>query len=180
MSRCIDRTATCVIYVLLVLIMWGMLGHVRAQTRHSTTGDVWIVFFSSAGCPRCSGVMRLIATLAEQYPVRLKAYDIDNPADYELFHTLESIHSDREFAVPLVIVGDRILMGQTEIERKLERITARLARSGGAPLPYLGPRSDPDTSGGRDPSDCNCDDGRPPTLREEWTKVRDLIDRLIE
>lgn len=100
---------------------------------------MWIVLFASQDCPRCDAVKELLAVLSERYPVHIKAFDVGKEHDYELFRSLEQIHSEEPFGVPLVMVGEVILMGDRTIARDLEKIVDRLSRSGGAPLPYLGP-----------------------------------------
>lgn len=141
---------------------------------------VWIVLFASQDCPRCEAVKELLSVLGERYPVRIKAFDVGKASDYRLFRCLERIHSDESFAVPLIMVGETVLMGDRAIAKELEKIVDRLALTGGSPLPYLGsthaglPTDPKDLRGG-----CNCDEGsRPPTLGEELRKIRGLLNRL--
>lgn len=149
---------------------------------------VWLVFFSSKNCPKCSAVKQLIDGLKREYPLRVRNFDIGKQPDYELMERLEAIHSTNKFSVPLVLVGDTILMGEDDITARLEETVSRLADTGGAPLPYLGPARDSQqpatrssqTESRTDPSLCNCEKkGRPPTIGEEWDKIRTFVGRWL-
>ena len=59
--------------------------------------------------------------LKARYPLRVKDFDVDKEADYALFKRIEAIHAADKFAVPLVMVGESILMGEEEITGKLEK-----------------------------------------------------------
>jgi thiol-disulfide isomerase/thioredoxin len=177
-----------VVCVVLVAASLGRSAEARPRTKG---GTVWVVFFSSRECPKCAHVNRLIHALARRYPLRIKKYDIDKPKNYDLFQKLEAIHSDDEFAVPLIILGETILMGEGAISTNLETTIRRLVAAGGAPVPYLGQgrkkgKKKRSSSRPRNPkpkvvessSDCNCD-ARPPTVGEEWKKVRGFLSRFF-
>jgi thiol-disulfide isomerase/thioredoxin len=143
---------------------------------------VWVVFFSSHDCPRCESVRELLKGLKQAYPVRLRVFDVAKEKDYVLFRRLESIHSNSEFAVPLVMVGESIIEGEDQIAAKLERTVRRLARGRGAPLPYLGKDSKPQQPDTRSQAErCpECEKkGRPPTLKEELGKMKVLFDKFF-
>jgi glutaredoxin len=137
-------------------------------------GVVWAAFFSSTGCPMCDNVKTLMAELMKKYPFRFRQFDIDKPSDYEIFERLESIHSEESFSVPLILIGESILIGERQIVRKLEGTIRSLSRSGGSPLPYLGPSVSSDAADHFSDSSRRLreSDGRPPTIWEEWAKVK--------
>ncbi len=154
-----------------------------AAAKRPPKPTVWVVFFGSSDCPHCARVKRLLTALTQTYPVKIKRFDIDRPDHYRLFERLEAVHGETEFKVPLVIVGDSILIGERRIGNDLEKRVRRYAGSGGAPLPYLG-RKKRSKAEGRDPAAapderCACNEGRPPTIGEEWAKVRSFIDGLF-
>ncbi len=145
---------------------------------------VCIVFFFSKECEHCESAALLLKGLKKAYPIRLKKFDIGNSRNYELFKKLEAIHSRKGFAVPLIMVGDKILMGERDIKMELESTVRKLARSGGAPFPYLGPDARPQSRARKEAriqgdNDCHCDQRRPPTLGEEWKSIRALVDRYL-
>jgi thiol-disulfide isomerase/thioredoxin len=165
-----------------------------AEARHGgkRKGAVWVVFFSSKDCPKCAHVNRLIHALARRYPLRIRKYGIEKPKNYDLFEKLEAIHSDDGFAVPLVILGETILMGEGAISEHLEGTIRRLVAAGGAPAPYMGRKLKKKRKRGKaerkpgktrskvagSSSDCNCD-RRPPSIGEELKKVRGLLRGLL-
>lgn len=162
-----------------------LCAHGRAK---ADPGAVWIVFFASKDCSKCKSVKRLLRSLRGVYPIRTKSFDIGRKSHYRLFERLEAIHSENGFSVPLILIGDKILMGEDEITADLEATVGRLADAGGAPLPYLGPRykerrlprraTGPAKSA--EASRCDCEkQGRPPTLGEEWSKIRTFLDKWL-
>lgn len=169
--------------MVLVLFLGGP--DFRASAAHKgKRGAVSIVFFYSKECEHCHTVERLLKSLKRAYPVRLKKFNIDIPHNYQLFEKLEAIHSGNGFAVPLVIVGESIFIGERDIRTELEAAVRKLARSGGAPFPYLGPKSVPKSPKQKESakprsSECDCDERRPPTLREEWNNLRALLDHVF-
>jgi len=168
-----------------ILAMQVVLGLGLTQAAHDaasrSTSTVWLAFFSSKDCPHCASARELIEALENDFPLRVKAFDISLDEDYALFSRLEAIHARKRFSVPLILVGDSILMGEREIARKLEPTVRRLVRSGGACLPYLGPKKRVETSTANPSSSaCNCENRRrPPSIGEEWGKIRLFIDKLF-
>jgi thiol-disulfide isomerase/thioredoxin len=149
------------------------------QRSKAKSGTVWLVFFLASDCERCEHVKTFIDALKAKYPVRIKAFDVDRRPNYELMERLQAIHSKQEFAVPLVMVGETILMGEKEISAKLENTVRKLARSGGARVPYLGQASDR-TSTRTSDSECRkCNEHRPPEIREELKRIRSLLGRWL-
>jgi len=148
---------------------------------------VGVVFFSSRNCPLCTNVKELLKNMKATYPIRVRTFDIEREGDYLLFERMESIHGRGKFSVPLIMLGETILMGEDEIAGKLEKTVRRLAVSGGAPFPYLGPgkittrTASKPTQESPAPEEKVCSTcakkGRPPSLGEEWRKVKGLIDK---
>ena len=131
------RLATMVV-VCLLFCLWG--GEARCGKASRTKNrPVWVVLFSSAKCPRCSHVDTLIQALQKKYPLKIRRFGIDKPEHYALFQALEAIHGEQPFGVPLVIIGESILLGESEIKSTLEETVKGLSMAGGSGLPYLGP-----------------------------------------
>jgi thiol-disulfide isomerase/thioredoxin len=141
-----------------------------ARTAPDEKG-VWVLVFSSSKCPRCRGVDHTLDQVKKKYPVEVQRYDVSKPEDGPLFRRFEAIHSVKGFDIPLVVVGDSILMGEGTVKKRLEAVVRKAARSGGASPPYLGEDSDGPAPGSRCPS---CE-RRPPTLQEELDKIRKLL-----
>lgn len=179
------RAALALVLLLLFSAEWGV--NTWAAVPAAKQRTVWLVFFFSHTCPKCEPVRDFLDALKSTYPVRIKAFDIDKPEHYDLYRSLEAIHAKDSFAVPLVMLNNSILVGEHDISTKLERIVSRLSRKGGASLPYLGPDQRSGEAlpapAAREPKSPACDNcgrkGRPPTIQEEWKKIRDLIDRFF-
>lgn len=151
----------------------------EASARSKGAERVGIVFFSSNDCPHCSTIKYELRRIQRLYPIKLLSFNIDNPKAYALFTNLESIHSSDGFGVPLIMLGESILMGEAEIKKRLEPTVRRLMKSGRSPLPYLGPAAPKKRARKRNPPKCpNCD-RRPPTLGEEWGNIRTFVDKIF-
>ncbi|MGC8657468.1 MAG: hypothetical protein ACP5U1_00170 [Desulfomonilaceae bacterium] len=111
---------------------------VRAQTPVGTDPEtaqtVVVTLFTSSHCPYCENVKELVADLKTELPIRTKIFDINNPSDYDLYCKVEATHKKIKFAVPLVIVGDHILIGQSEIFANLEKTVRKYQYSSHNPL----------------------------------------------
>jgi hypothetical protein len=167
-----------VLAVLALLTSWGFA---RDRAAHKVPGDnsVWLVFFSSKDCDRCGHVKDLIDALSGEYPLKVKTFDITRQDDYALFGRIEAIHARKKFAVPLVLVGDSILMGEKRITARLEKTVSRLTREGGSGLPYLGSRPTGENREGDSPCpDCERK-GRPPSIEDEWRRIKNYLNKFF-
>jgi glutaredoxin len=179
-------TAFALLLLSLISAEWSAYTWAMAPTTRQKT--VWLVFFFSHSCPKCEPVRELLDALKSAYPIRIKSFDVEKPEAYELYRRLEAIHAKGSFAIPLVMLNNSILMGERDISAKLERMVSRLSRKGGASLPYLGPdqtdRQEATASpAAKEPKRARCDhcsrNGRPPSIQEDWSKIRALIDRFF-
>ena len=172
-----------------VTLMLCAMGHAfaLAEPRKSQrisadkAGTVWAVIFSSSDCANCEKARKLIENLKKKYPVRTKNFNIDRDKDRVIYKRLEAIHARDRFSVPVVMVGESVLVGEKEISGKLEKIVRKLAGSGGSQLPYLGPVK-PDEAPATGSTDTDCDHcGRrgPPSVGEELQKVRGFLNKLF-
>jgi hypothetical protein len=184
--------------VILCLTLFPAIVHgASSKATQMRRGFVWILFVSSEDCPRCDGVKKFVSVLKQKYPVRTKRLDIGRDRDRSLLGRLEAIHAEKKFAVPLIMVGDSILIGESEISEKLEATVKRLARKGGSPLPYLGPTAkdkktrtegrvagaaaEPPSQPERASSECpTCEKRpRPPSFSEELGRIKGLLNKLF-
>jgi len=156
-------------------------GFVEAAPAKEKAGKniVGIVLFAAHDCPKCESAKDLIKALKAKYALRVRDFDVDKESDYALFRRVEAIHATAKFAVPLVLVGETILIGEDEITGKLEKTVRDLTKSGGAPFPYLGPAQGKKGVAKPVSSSCNCDQGRPPEVADELSKLRKFIEKLF-
>lgn len=170
--------ALLVLPAILVLVGWTALAQAAASAgKQKKKGTVWLAFFSSKSCPHCDHVKELTSVLKGKYPIRVKTFDISREKDYALFTAMESIHSKEKFSVPLIIAGETILIGEKEITSRLEAEVRKLVRRGGTRLPYMG--AVPGSKAGAGGKCPDCGRGRPPSLGEEWGKLKIIIDKLF-
>jgi glutaredoxin len=171
------------------ILMLCALGHAFALAEAPKSqrispdkpGTVWAVIFSSSDCGKCEKTRKLIDNLKKKYPVRTKTFNIDRDKDRVIYKRLEAIHARDKFSVPVVLVGDSVLVGEKEISGKLEKIVKKLAGSGGSQLPYLGTvKSDEAPANRSTDTDCDhCGRRGPPTVGEELRKVKGFINKFF-
>ena len=81
---------------------------------------VVVTFFTSSDCPFCENVKELLEDLKTRFPIKTDVFDINQPDGYDLFSKVGAVHKDKSFAVPLVIVGNEVMIGQSEIYGGIE------------------------------------------------------------
>lgn len=162
----------------IVVLVYSVPSYARTRPSQGKRSPVWIALFVSPECEKCAAAKEVIKALKGVYPLRVKSFNIDKSADRATFRSLEAIHAPGRFAVPLVLIDDTMLLGDDHIAKDLEPLVRKLSRSGGAPLPYLGPQAKKKTSP-EPPAPCyECEQrGRPPDVRDELKKIRTFIDR---
>jgi hypothetical protein len=165
-------------------VLFLSVGHsAPSSPGEKRKNTVTMIFFLSRDCPKCETIKDLIEILQVKYPLRVRRFDISKEADYAVFKAVDSIHGTGSFAVPLVMLGESILIGEQEIALKLEEAVKDLTTSGGSPSPYIGPieRKPPQ---GRptqkaQPRCESCSRGGPSSLGDEWQRVRGYLDKLF-
>ena len=117
-------TRTILISITFVGFIVVTVDSVSAQTSLKAKPDidktVVVTVFTSSECPFCENVKELVDDLKTTLPIKIEMFDINEPADYDLFSKIEATHKGERFAVPLVIVGNTVLIGQSQIFSKLE------------------------------------------------------------
>lgn len=171
----------CLLLILFTLNICLLVFCDQSFSRKSSSGETWAVYFGSSDCPVCEHVQPLLRSLVNDYGLRIRSYDITRPDDYLVFERIESIHgSPGKFSVPMVIVGENILVGEKQIQNNLGRLVQKYVRDSGAPLPYLGDaRDETFQANNEDCAECR-DKGRPPSVQSELKKLKVIIDRLLE
>lgn len=171
-----EHTLPTALAVFLVLATWLPT---FAADRDKT---VWVVFFGSSECSKCESVERILEALKRHYPVKIRKFDISRDSSLRLFEKMEAIHSDGGFAIPLVMLGNTVLIGEDRIVKGIEATVRDLYFKGGSAQPYLGPQWSSAAKASSESSvkrQCDSCGGRPPTIQEEWAKVRKFIDGLF-
>ncbi|MFH0958970.1 MAG: glutaredoxin domain-containing protein [Pseudomonadota bacterium] len=105
--------------------------------KDSNSQDIIAVtFFTSSECPFCDNIKELLEDLKTRFPIRTDVFDINEPYGYDLFSKIGSVHKEKKVAVPLVIVGKEIMVGQSEIFGKIEK-TIRLRQTSKEHIPSV-------------------------------------------
>lgn len=144
--------------------------------------EVWLVYFGSSDCPVCEHIDPILNSLIDEYDVKIRRYDITRPDDYLIFSQIESLHSDGKFSVPLLIIGENLLIGEKQILANLKKLVEKYRAGSGAPLPYLGDGKSPKSGDHAEKTGCaECaDKGRPPSIQGELKKLKLIIDKFLE
>lgn len=171
MKRMLLALSVSLVWVMHIFI-WCPSALAEKSLDKSKSSAVWVVFFSAEDCPHCEKVKSLLDEMKQSYPVHLKLFDVEREPDNKLFRSLEAIHAPNKFSVPVVILGEAILVGEKAILKRLPNEIKKYARTGGVALPYLGP-VDKDE---KETSKCDCEQkGKPPEISDELRRLRSLL-----
>jgi len=122
---------------LLLLIWLGPLKHV-AQANEPV---MRAVLFWSETCPHCHIVLtETLPPLQEQYGRQLEVLTIDlsDPAHYELWLAAkEAFQVPPERRVPMLFIGDSVLVGSREIPERLPGLIEQYLAAGGVDYPAI-------------------------------------------
>ncbi len=170
---------TGIVILTVTFLYWGFVDTAAAKGK-AARNTIGIVFFAEHDCPHCESVEDLLQVLKIKYPLRIKKFDVEKEADYKLLKRIESIHSAEKLSVPVILVGESIIMGEDEINAKLEKTVRALARSGGSPFPYLGSTRTRHRQPKSVSSRRKCDrGGGPPQVTDELSNLRKFIENLF-
>lgn len=76
-----------------------------------TEGPI-VLFFYQEGCPSCVAVDELLTALSSDLPPSaLRRYEISDPKAAKLLAKLEQAYGIEEASVPIVFVGDDVIVG---------------------------------------------------------------------
>ena len=124
---------TSIVLMNCFILCFCLLGSPETQTFAENSSDsahaIVVTVFTSSECPYCENVKELLDDLKTQVPIKTEIFDINKPDDYDLYLKIEATHKNARFAVPLVIVGNKILIGQSEIFGQLETTVKALKAS---------------------------------------------------
>lgn len=114
----------------------------RTDTDMQQEGVVQAVLFWSETCPHCHEVMeRSIPPLEKQYGDRLeiKKVEISDPANYQVWvSAIEAFQVPPERqGVPILIIGEKVLVGSLEIPEQLPGLIEQYLEAGGVDLPAI-------------------------------------------
>ncbi len=79
----------------------------------------------------------IIRPLSQKYPIEIQSFAVDQLKNYDLLIKFEKEWKVKESELPAVIIGDKILGGESEIKRDLEGLVRLYAGKGGTDWPSL-------------------------------------------
>ncbi len=119
----------------------------RYATSTSTStstpaGGVRALYFYSKTCPHCETVLKEVLTpLQTTYGDRfeVKMLELGVPANYELLARAEASLpvSGEKQAIPVLVIGDQVLAGETEIRQRLADLVSQGFGQGGLDWPAI-------------------------------------------
>jgi thiol-disulfide isomerase/thioredoxin len=87
-----------------------------------SSGNVTVYFFYGEECPHCHNVMPFLQNLSAKYPdVDFKWLEVwHNQTNAAFFNSLNTEFGQKGVAVPEIITGNVVLIGERDIPAKLE------------------------------------------------------------
>jgi cytochrome c biogenesis protein CcdA/thiol-disulfide isomerase/thioredoxin len=108
---------------------------------HAEEPVVRAVLFWSESCPHCHvGLEETLPPLQEKYGDRLQvlAVKVSDPAGYELWRAaMETLPPDNQRGVPMLFIGDRVLVGSYDIPQQLPGLIEQYLAAGGLDYPPI-------------------------------------------
>ncbi len=107
-----------------------------------TTPVVHAVLFWSKTCPHCHEVINnVLPPLQQKYGAQLdiRMFELSDPASLQLFQAaLDALHVPPDlWGVPLMIVGDQVLVGSLDIPQQLPALIEKHLAAGGMGWPQI-------------------------------------------
>ena len=79
----------------------------------------------------------VIRPLSQKYPIEIQSFSVNQLKNYDLLIKFEKELNDTENEIPVIVIGDKILGGETEIKKDLEGLIRYYAEKGGTSWPSL-------------------------------------------
>jgi len=108
----------------LVVGLWIMrlcLAAIPAFSGADAAAPVQLEFFWAKDCPHCEAVKDLIQMFQKNYHIKVKDVDVDTQKGYQEFVRVGQRFRKDPPAVPLIVIGGQVLMGEAEIKANLEQ-----------------------------------------------------------
>ena len=114
---------TGLIVCCLFLLITGVIAAGSPDTSVITTNPDAVHFFYTPLCSSCHKVMPYIEEYAKLHPeVIIQYHNIgDNPDDILLFDSYQKLHPDKQLFVPVMFIGDQVLLGDNVIFSDFEK-----------------------------------------------------------
>lgn len=132
--------------ILVLLLLLALVPAVLAESNstglsNSSGNTVTLYLFESSTCVHCANAEEAIHTLMAKYPsVRLVDMEVSaNATNRMLFESVSQKFGIADPGVPMLLVGNRVLLGDVEIRKNLEAIIVAEERNASVSEPATGP-----------------------------------------
>lgn len=115
------------------------------QTVPAAPGTVHMLFFYAETCDHCQDVLHnLLPDLMKQYPLEIRFYEVNDPANYEILLQTEKIYKDHDNKdYPIIFFDAYSYASVKEIMQKdMVGTLARVVADGGCQYPRVPPPTD--------------------------------------
>jgi glutaredoxin len=92
-------------WLLLLCCLWGGTAFAQAAPQSRSAEAVEVHVFWRVGCPHCENARDFLGRAAPEHGLRLREYEIGDPANLELFRRAVTHFHVANPAVPLVVIG---------------------------------------------------------------------------
>jgi hypothetical protein len=103
------------------------------------SSSIQIYLFYAEDCPACGGILQgYLPGLKSTYPfLEIQTFDVGDPTYYEALSGLEKKFNRRATELPVLFIGDQVLIGEKEIMERLDPLILDYQVKGAPPLPPL-------------------------------------------
>lgn len=122
-------------FVMGVGIVCISLASMPALSGPDAAQSTQLEFFWAKDCPHCEAVRDLVQMIQMNYKITVKDVDVETQEGYKEFVRVGKRFRKDPPAVPLIVIGGQILMGEAEIKANLEQKIEVLTRRGQASPP---------------------------------------------
>jgi len=98
---------------------------------------VRLYFFYSEESGGLKGEEKLVTPLSKKYPIEVQSFSVNQLNNYDLLARFEKELKQEGNELPAVIIGNRILGGEANIQKDLEGLVSSYIEKGGTPWPSL-------------------------------------------
>jgi uncharacterized membrane protein len=127
-------------HIIITLFAMGLLLLTFGNAAAANDPIVRAVFFYSPTCGHCHQIMtETLPPIEDRYGEQLEILEIDTSTDQgaELFKAAVEKYQPNLVGVPMLVVGDRVMVGSVEIPQKFPGLVEQYLANGGVAWPDL-------------------------------------------
>lgn len=125
------KKVTIITYLLALIILLSSLAFANGTVK------LYLFYSEETGGLRVEE--EIIKPLSKKYPIEVQSFSVNQLKNYNLLIQFEKELEDKDNELPAIVIGNKILGGETEIRRDLESLVKTYAEKGGTPWPSFRP-----------------------------------------